>query len=81
MAPKMYYLVDMEGKVTFKVKGVNTKTSTYTYEELCKFLTDTTPITFTKQIQFASIPLVHGSGVVINKDLVKTYALKETKRT
>ena len=77
----MYYLVDMEGKVTFKVKGVNTKTSTYTYDELCKFLTETTPITFNKQIQFASIPLVHGAGIVIHKDLVKTYALKETKRT
>ena len=76
----MYYLVDMTGKVTFKVKGVNTKTRLYDYGDLAHCLLTSLPITFRCQTQFASIPLVHGSGIVINKDLIKTYTLKETKR-
>ena len=82
MAPKMYYLVDMNGKVTFKVKGVNTSTSNFTYEQLIYTLKEAGKLNFTQQTQFKRVQVVEqGVGIKVQEDLVKSYSLAATKRS
>ena len=81
IAPKMYYFSTLNGDCKFKVKGVSTKGSTYTYEELVQILKDKGRITFTNQKSFNNFPLKSGAGIIVKENLSKTYAMLETKRT
>lgn len=82
LAPKMYYHEDLRGKVTFKVKGVNTKNSDVTYEQLCDLFLSKSSIKFTGQVQYRRVPKIAGIGVIITENLEKAYALqRDSKRT
>ena len=80
IAPKMYYFKTVDGQLKFKVKGVSTKNSLYTYEELVKFLLEKGSITFTNQQSFNNFPLKLGAGIIIKEGLSKTYKAIERKR-
>ena len=78
----MYYHEDLRGKVTFKVKGVNTKNSDVTYEQLCDLFLTKSSIKFTGQVQYRRVPKIAGIGVIITENLEKAYALqRDSKRT
>jgi len=82
MAPKMYFTLDVSGKATFKVKGVDTSTNNYTYNQLLELFKAGNKITFTGQTQFRNIPIQQGAGIVIKEDLIKSYVLiRSSKRT
>lgn len=82
IAPKMYYHQDLSGKVTFKVKGVNTKNSDITYEQLCELFITKSSIKFTDQTQYRRVPKLQGVGVMITENLEKSYILQlDSKRT
>ena len=76
IAPKIYYLEDLNGKITFKVKGVSTKASEYTYEDLTYTFIKGTSIKFTNQTQFRHIPKHKGLGIMIIDNLAKEYELQ-----
>jgi hypothetical protein len=76
----MYYFKTVDGQLKFKVKGVSTKNSLYTYEELIKFLLEKGSITFTNQQSFNNFPLKLGAGIIIKEGLSKTYKAIERKR-
>ena len=73
MAPKMYFLLDLNDKTTLKIKGVNTRTSQYTFKDLVEVFLSQGKLTFTGQIQFQSLKLSEGVGVTIKEDLIKSY--------
>jgi hypothetical protein len=83
IAPKIYWHQDINSKVTFKVKGVNTTISKikYTFEELTKMFVDSIHITFNNQQQWTHINKSDGMGVIIRTDVWKSYAiLTDSKR-
>lgn len=78
----MYYHVDMTGKETFKVKGVNTKKSEYSYEDLVALFVKRESIKFVDQTQYRRVPKVQGTGIMITEGLTKAYDLgTRSKRT
>jgi hypothetical protein len=82
IAPKMYYLEDINGKVTFKVKGVSTLNVNIGYERLLEYFKTNTPIKFTNQTQFTSVK--DGNtfvGVKVDSLVSKRYKfMNSTKR-
>jgi hypothetical protein len=76
----MYYFKSLDGTTKFKVKGVSTKLSNYTKEELLNLLLEKGNITFTDQKTFNNFPLSKGSGIIVKEGLSKTYRLIDTKR-
>jgi hypothetical protein len=83
IAPKMYYHRDLNGKVTFKVKGVDTKVSELpSYEGLCELFITKSSITFTNQTQYRRVAKLEGMGIIIADNLSKRYQLaSNSKRT
>jgi hypothetical protein len=79
----MYYHRDLNGKVTFKVKGVDTKVSELpTYEGLCELFITKSSITFTDQTQYRRVAKLEGMGIIIADNLTKRYQLAtNAKRT
>ena len=71
----MYYHEDLNGKITFKVKGVNTKGSEYTYEDLLYNFIKKTSIKFIDQTQFRRTIYTDSIGITIQEGLEKTYDL------
>jgi hypothetical protein len=77
----MYYHRDLNGKVVFKVKGVNTKVSELpTYEELCSLFINKSTVKFTDQTQYRRTPKIEGTGVIIADNLVKRYNLASNSK-
>lgn len=78
----MYYLENMLGEVTFKVKGRSTTRSTmkYEYEGLVDALVTGKSVTFDHQLSFKRVSKTVGTGVVVKEDLIKTYNIRQTKR-
>ena len=75
IAPKMYYHEDLAGKATFKVKGVNTNKSEYTYEDLVYNFIKGASIKFIDQTQFRRTPKNSNIGIIITEGLTKRYTL------
>lgn len=82
MAPKIYYLEDLNGRVVFKVKGANTAGRVYTYDELTQIMLQSDVISMKDQVQFAQIIKDNKfEGITINKDLTKTFkTISDSKR-
>ena len=83
MAPKMYWYETSTGKVVFKVKGVSTRNSNYTYENLKALFLAQEFITFKDQQQFRNLKTgLHFEGVKVVTDVMKTYNIyAHSKRT
>jgi len=75
----------MDGKISFKVKGVNTSKSgveNFKYEDLAATFIAKASIKFTNQTQFRRLPKVQGIGITIIENLIKEYTLATNcKRT
>ena len=79
----MYYTINLDGKVTFKVKGVKTISRRYTYEDLVSVFINKERFQFTDQVQFTNLKskgtLV---GIKVVEDAMKSYDVyKRLKRT
>ena len=73
IAPKIYYLEDINGNTKFAVKGVS-NTSGFEYRDLVKLFVNKEKLTFTNQVKFRN--LIEGGvmkGVHVNNDLNKVY--------
>ena len=83
IAPKMYAVQTADGKLTFKVKGVNTSLIEQpTMEELITTFVNKTPFSFNKQVCFKSVK-VEGKmlGISVIENLIKVYnVFTATKR-
>lgn len=72
----MYYLEAINGKKTFKVKGVDTSESQYTYEALVELFKAGSSVVFAGQTQFATAKTKSTfKGIRISEDIVKSYKL------
>ena len=76
LAPKIYYLEDLNGKITFKVKGVNTNNRDLNYEGLEYLFISKRSAKFTKQIQFRRVSKDRDMGIIITENLEKAYELQ-----
>jgi len=68
----------MDGKISFKVKGVNTSKAgveNFKYEDLAATFITKTSVKFTNQTQFRRLPKVQGAGITIIENLIKEYTL------
>ena len=79
MVPKIYYLIENNGKLTSKVKGVSSATTDISYSDLMNIFLKGEGLTFTKKIFFKSLPLGQGSSFTIQEDLINTYLLKKAE--
>jgi len=71
----MYYHQDLNGKITFKVKGVNTSKREITYEQLVGLFLEKSSAKFINQTQYRRVPKHSGVGVIITEGLSKSYDL------
>lgn len=71
----MYYLEDLAGKITFKVKGVKVDVSMFTFEGIVELFLKKASIKFINQTQYRRVPKSEGTGVMIMQGLEKAYQL------
>jgi len=76
IAPKIYYLEAISGKVVFKVKGVNTKEHDFKYYQLENAFLAHEAISFKGQTEFRRVKTAGTfTGIEVLNNLIKTYNL------